>query len=116
MTATPSPSASSPPSSSGLGGGAIAGIVIGAVAGIAIIAGLAWFFLRRGKGQNTTNASAAVPPTYNPVPQEAPTGVQEMSNQQVYEAPGSQGFYGQGQDAPVKYANQGNEGRRHELA
>lgn len=38
--------------SSGLGGGAIAGIVIGAVAGIALLGLLIWFLLRRRK-QNT---------------------------------------------------------------
>ncbi|CAK1357757.1 unnamed protein product [Cercospora beticola] len=41
------------PSSSGLGGGAIAGIVIGAVAGLAIIGLLLWFFVFRKKRVET---------------------------------------------------------------
>ncbi|KAJ6788766.1 hypothetical protein PWT90_03317 [Aphanocladium album] len=51
-TATGDPSKDNKPvptGSSGLGGGAIAGIVIGAVAGIALIGLLIWFLLRRRK-------------------------------------------------------------------
>lgn len=55
VTPTPSAGDSSqenkpvPAGGSGLGGGAIAGIVIGAVAGIALVGLLVWFLLRRRK-------------------------------------------------------------------
>jgi hypothetical protein len=93
---------SSPPvvtKSSGIGSGAIAGIVVGAVAVVAILAGVAFWFLR--KRRNDTKYSAANPssPTfapqpetsdgngyyghYKPQPQEMPTGKPVMPTSEM---------------------------------
>jgi hypothetical protein len=53
------------PSSSGLSGGAIAGIVIGSVAGVALIAAALFFFMSGGGaagGPGLVAVSAPVPP------------------------------------------------------
>ncbi|KAF2477121.1 uncharacterized protein BDR25DRAFT_309418 [Lindgomyces ingoldianus] len=71
--------------SSGLGGGAIAGIVIGALAAIAIGIVVGWFlFRRKNKAAGTTQL---VP--YNPYPQHP----QEMPASQMYET--QNGYYPQ---------------------
>jgi len=65
-------------SSSGLSGGAIAGIVIGTIAGVAIIAGLVYYFLIAGK-----SASAVAPAAVGDSAAKSTAGV-EMHSQQVH--------------------------------
>ncbi|KAH7115861.1 hypothetical protein B0J11DRAFT_112509 [Dendryphion nanum] len=75
QTATNSPTSTAltsqtPEPSSGLSGGAIGGIVVGVVGGLALLAGLAFFFWRRGKKNNTNDLNKpeleSNPSSHNP--------------------------------------------------
>ncbi|CAG8311580.1 unnamed protein product [Penicillium salamii] len=92
-SATPTSSPSSPagntdtsPSSTGLSGGAIAGVVIGVVAAVAIIIGLVIFFMRRQKKSSTPGQ----PGGYGP--HEADGGASSMSGTTANEPLASLGF------------------------
>lgn len=85
-SATPTAATNSSLSSSGLGGGAIAGIVIGALAGLALIAAVL-FFWRRASRKKAGYAAPAIADHSHPV--EAPAGSpgagrQEMSSTVKY--------------------------------
>ncbi|KAK7181773.1 hypothetical protein PSPO01_12223 [Paraphaeosphaeria sporulosa] len=59
QTSTPTPTNTAPPQgegSKGISAGAGAGIGIGAAAAVALLAGLAWFLLKRRKGKNAYEA------------------------------------------------------------
>ncbi|CAG7959708.1 unnamed protein product [Penicillium olsonii] len=61
--------------------GAIAGGVVGGVAGLALIGGIAWFFLaRRRKQRSEENGGSSEPQRYQPV-QELPPGEREQRSE-----------------------------------
>ncbi|KAL8758313.1 MAG: hypothetical protein Q9184_003969 [Pyrenodesmia sp. 2 TL-2023] len=110
LTTSPTlPSPSATPSSSGLSGGAKAGIAIGSIAGVALIAGLAFLLVRERRKrkalQNQGQRGAYGPPDWKPE-QDAVNQVppQEMSAYGTQE-----GRYGMRAELP------NGQGRLHEL-
>ncbi|KEF54747.1 uncharacterized protein A1O9_09189 [Exophiala aquamarina CBS 119918] len=105
-TSAPDPnSGSGQDSSSGISGGAIAGIVIGVVIVIAVAAGAYWFLARRRRQAN--------PPAYDNTPswaQKPPVNTMEMPTaaqvQGPYDPSPAKGYYGHNQAQPAHEARE----------
>ena len=125
QTASPDPSSEGSSSSTG----AIAGGVVGGVVGLALIAGLAWFLVRRRRRNDGYGAAGTDSPppqemhgnSYSPAgvglgggsPGPSPAGVSEVNSAGTY--PGPYGYYKPAGDVPQEVYG-GGERWVHELS